>query len=125
MSAKLPVQEAKDRSVRELQMTRSQLIAEVWNELPKSRYLLGRRRVDRLVESALRRWPVPVLCQCNADETNVVGHHLAKSVEREERGQYGMGFFASIILAAIVSEIVKILIRRWLENRTEMLEAVQ
>jgi hypothetical protein len=35
-----------------------------------------------------------------------------------------MGFFASIILAAIISEIVKILIRRWLENRVEMLEAL-
>lgn len=125
MSAKLPVQEAKDRSVRELQMTRSELIAEVWEELPKSRYLLGRRRVDRLIDNAIRRWPVAVLYQCDAGETQVVGQHLAKSVERQERAEYGMGFFASIILAAIISEIVKILIRRWLENRTEMLEAVQ
>jgi hypothetical protein len=54
----------------------------------------------------------------------VVGQHLAKSIERQERAEYGMGFIASIILAAIISEIVKILLRRWLENRVEMLEAL-
>lgn len=105
-------------------MTRSELTASVWGELPKTRYLLGRRRVDRLVERTLKKWPVPVLYQCDAAETRVVGEHLARTVERQERAEYGLGFIGSIILAAIVSEIVKILIRRWLENRTEMLEAL-
>ena len=105
-------------------MTRDELIAAVWDELPKTRYLLGRRRVDRLTARCLKRWPVPVLYQCDPQQTNVVGENLARSIERQERSEYGMGFFASIILAAIISEIVKILIRRWLENRTEMLEAL-
>jgi len=105
-------------------MTRDALIAAVWDELPKTRYLLGRRRVDRLTARCLKRWPVPVLYQCDPQQTNVVGEHLARSIERQERAEYGMGFLASIILAAIISEIVKILIRRWLENRAEMLEAL-
>ena len=105
-------------------MTRDELIAAVWDELPKTRYLLGRRRVDRLTARCLKKWPVPVLYQCDPQQTNVVGEHLARSVERQERAEYAMGFLASIILAAIISEIVKILIRRWLENRTEMLEAL-
>ena len=105
-------------------MTRDELITAVWDELPKTRYLLGRRRVDRLTARCLKRWPVPVLYQCDPQQTNVVGEHLARSIERQERAEYGMGFLASIILAAIISEIVKILIRRWLENRTEMLEAL-
>lgn len=104
-------------------MSRLELLAAVWDELPKTRYLLGRRRVDRLTARCLKKWPVPVLQQCDEAETNVVGEHLARSVERQERAEYGVGFFASIILAAIISEIVKILVRRWLENRTEMLEA--
>jgi hypothetical protein len=54
----------------------------------------------------------------------VVAKHFARRLERQER-EYGMGFLASIILAAIISEIVKILIRRWLENRSEMMEAVK
>ena len=105
-------------------MTRDELITAVWDELPKTRHLLGRRRVDRLTARCLKRWPVPVLYQCDPQQTNVVGEHLARSIERQERAEYGMGFLASIILAAIISEIVKILIRRWLENRTEMLEAL-
>ncbi len=106
-------------------MTRDQLISEVWDELPPMRYLLGRKRGERVIARALKKWPVPVLYQCDAKQTAVVGEHLAKSIERQERAEYDMGFFASLILAAIVSEIVKILVRRWLENRTEMLEALQ
>lgn len=106
-------------------MTRDELIAAVWEELPPMRYLVGRKRGERLIGRAITQWPVPVLYQCDAQQTAVVGEHLARRVERRERAEYGMGFFASIILAAIVSEIVKILVRRWLENRTEMLEALQ
>jgi hypothetical protein len=105
-------------------MTRQQLIDAVWDELPAKRYLLGRKRGERLIERAIKRWPVPVLYQCDAQQTAVVGEHLARSLERQERAEYGMGFLTSIILAAIISEIVKILIRRWLENRVEMLEAL-
>lgn len=106
-------------------MTRQELTDAVWAELPASRYLIGRKRGERLIARALDRWPVPVLCQCDYQETVVVGEHLARSIERHERAEYGMGFIASIILAAIISEIVKILIRRWLENRSEMMEAVK
>ena len=106
-------------------MTRDELIAAVWEELPPMRYLVGRKRGERLIGRALTQWPVPVLYQCDAQQTAVVGEHLARRVERRERAEYGMGLFASIILAAIVSEIVKILVRRWLENRAEMLEALQ
>jgi hypothetical protein len=105
-------------------MNRQELIDAVWDELPAKRYLLGRKRGERLIDRAIKRWPVPVLYQCDAQQTAVVGEHLARSLERQERAEYGMGFFASIILAAIVSEIVKILIRRWMENRVEMLEAL-
>ncbi len=106
-------------------MTRDELIDAVWAELPASRYLIGRSRAERLIQRTLKRWPVPVLAQCDAQQTAVVGEHLARTIERQERAEYGMGFIASILLAAIIGEIVKILIRRWLENRTEIMEAVQ
>jgi len=103
-------------------MTLDELTADVWQELPVTKHLLGRRRVDRIVARTLRAWPAPVLAQCDDNQTQVVGRYLARGVERQERAEYGMGFFAMLILSAMVSEIVKILIRRWLENRTEMLE---
>jgi len=105
-------------------MTREEFISDVWESLPRRKHLLGRKRVARIVERALQEWPVPVLYQCDAKQTEIVGKHFARRLERQER-EYGMGFIASIILAAIIGEIVKRLIQRWLENRTEMLEAIR
>jgi hypothetical protein len=105
-------------------MTRDELTADVWDSLPMRKHLLGRERVERIVERALKEWPIPVLYQCDAQQTQVVAKHFARRLERQER-EYGMGFLASIILAAIISEIVKKIVQRWLDNRGEMLEAMQ
>jgi hypothetical protein len=105
-------------------MTREEFQSEVWESLPARKWLLGRHRVDAIVARALKEWPVPVLYQCDARQTEIVGKHFARRLERQER-EYGMGFLASIILAAIISEIVKKIVQRWLENRTGMLEAMQ
>jgi hypothetical protein len=105
-------------------MTREELVADVWDSLPVRKHLLGRERVGRIVERALKEWPIPVLYQCDAGQTQIVAKHFARRLERQER-EYGMGFLASIILAAIISEIVKKIVQRWLDNRGEMLEAMQ
>jgi len=105
-------------------MTRDELTADVWDSLPMRKHLLGRERVGRIVERALREWPIPVLYQCDAGQTQIVAKHFARRLERQER-EYGMGFLASIILATIISEIVKKIVQRWLDNRSEMLEAMQ
>jgi hypothetical protein len=105
-------------------MTREELVADVWSSLPVRKHLIGRERVGRIVERALREWPIPVLYQCDAGQTQIVAKHFARRLERQER-EYGMGFLASIILAAIISEIVKKIVQRWLDNRGEMLEAMQ
>jgi hypothetical protein len=105
-------------------MTRDELVADVWDSLPVRKHLLGRERVGRIIERALREWPIPVLYQCDAGQTQIVAKHFARRLERQER-EYGMGFLASIILAAIISEIVKKIVQRWLDNRAEMLEAMQ
>jgi UbiD family decarboxylase len=105
-------------------MTREELVADVWDSLPVRKHLIGRERVGRIVERALKQWPIPVLYQCDAGQTQIVAKHFARRLERQER-EYGMGFLASIILAAIISEIVKKIVQRWLDNRAEMLEAMQ
>jgi UbiD family decarboxylase len=105
-------------------MTREELTADVWDSLPMRKHLLGRERVGRIVERALKEWPIPVLYQCDAGQTQIVAKHFARRLERQER-EYGLGFLASIILAAIISEIVKKIVQKWLDNRGEMLEAMQ
>lgn len=106
-------------------MTQDDLIASVYDELSARKNLAGKARVRRIIARSIKAWPAPVLMQCDDAQTEVVGKYFARSMERQERAEYGMGFFASIILAAIISEIVKVLIRRWLENRTEMMEALR
>lgn len=105
-------------------MTLAGMHAYVWDRLPTvPRTLGGRRVVNRIVTRAVRQWPIPVLEQCDAGEADVVGMHMAKSLARQVRHEVGMGIILTLVLGALVQEVVKILIRWWLErdeNRTTM-----
>ena len=104
-------------------MTRNELADYVYSELPWRLRIAGRDVVSRVVEDAVRTWPVPVLRQCDAGEAQVVGSFLAKSLRRRSH-QYGTGIILTLILSALISEAVKILLRWWLERR-ENREAMQ
>lgn len=97
-------------------MNRQELEQHIWNNLPARKHLAGRERVNRIVARTLNDWPIGVLRQCDDGEAHVVAKYLARGIERRERAEYGMGFFAMIFLSAIVSEIVKIILRKWLES---------
>mgnify|MGYP006277873887 CR=1 FL=1 len=105
-------------------MTLADIETHVWDRLPTlQRTVAGRRVVGRLVRRAVRTWPVPVLEQCDDAEAAVVGKHMAKSLERQARQEVGMGIILTLVLGALVQEVVKILVRWWLErqeNRTAM-----
>lgn len=99
-------------------MTLDELQAHVWDRLPTvPRTLGGRRIANRIVARAVARWPIPVLEQCDAGETQVVAQHYTKSLERQARQEFGMGILLTLVLSALVSEVVKILVRWWLESR--------
>lgn len=99
-------------------MTLTDLQSHVWDRLPTvPRTLGGRRIVNRIVTRAVRTWPIPVLEQCDAGETQVVAKHYTKSLERQARQEFGMGILLTLVLSALVSEVVKILVRWWLESR--------
>ena len=105
-------------------MTRTELADMVFAELPWRLRIAGRDTVGRIVEDAVRLWPIPVLRQCDAGESQVVGSFLARSLKRRQH-QYGTGIILTIVLSALISEAVKILIQWWLErreNREAMLE---
>lgn len=105
-------------------MTLSELQADVYSQLPSfTRVVSGRFLVNRVVRRAVACWPIPVLEQCDEAESRVVGVHLARSVERRVRAEVGMGIILTLVLGALVQEVVKILVRWWLErseNRTAM-----
>lgn len=110
-------------------MTIGELEQYAWDRVPTiRRTIAGRRIVGRIVRRAVASWPVPVLQQCDAAQSEVVGHHMAKSIERQVRQEYAMGIILTLVLSALVSEVVKILLRWWLErqeNKAAMLLLVR
>ena len=99
-------------------MTLDELQAYVWEQLPSiPRTLGGRRIVNRIVSRAVRGWPIPVLEQCDAGETQVVAHHYTRTLERQVKQEYGMGILLTLVLSALVSEVVKALVRWWMERQ--------
>jgi hypothetical protein len=113
--------EAKER-LPKLQMTLEELHQSVWNDLPLTKRVAGRARVARIINRALKKWPVAVLRQCDEQEAQVVGVHLARSIKREEHDEVGMGFILAMVLGTLISEIIKQLLKKWWANHAEMTE---
>jgi hypothetical protein len=103
-------------------MTRDELHESVWHDLPATKRLAGRRRVSRIVDRALKRWPVAVLRQCDEKQADIVGKHFSRAILREEKHEVGMGFILAIVLGTLISEIIRILLHRWFERQDEMTE---
>ena len=104
--------------------TLEQLQAHVWNRLGIQKHAAGRRIVDRITRRAVRQWPVPVLLQCDAAQTNVVGTYYTRTITRQSRQEFGIGIIRSLILGALVQEIIKLLVAWWIDNRSDMVAIV-
>jgi len=99
-------------------MTLAELDEHVYAGLPATyRFVASRRIVSRIVSRAVRNWPSVTLEQCDAEQTKVVGQHMAQSLHRQSRNEYGMGIILTLVLGALVQEIVKLLIQWWLDSR--------
>jgi hypothetical protein len=96
-------------------MTRDELDAYVWSQLSVRKHAAGRRVVSRIVADAVRDWPSAAMARSDHGEVQAFGSIYAKSLAR--RGNYGMGIILTLVLSALISEVVKTLIRWWLESR--------
>jgi len=96
-------------------MTRDELDDYVWSQLSVRKHAAGRRIVSRIVADAVRDWPSAAMARSDHGEVQAFGSIYAKSLAR--RGNYGMGIILTLVLSALVSEVVKVLIRWWLESR--------
>jgi hypothetical protein len=96
-------------------MTRDELDAYVWSQLSVRKHAAGRRVVCRIVADAVRDWPSAAMARSDHGEVQAFGSIYAKSLAR--RGNYGMGISLTLVLSALISEVVKTLIRWWLESR--------
>jgi hypothetical protein len=97
-------------------MTRDELDAYVWSQLSVRKHAAGRRVVSRIVADAVRDWPSAAMERSDRGEVQAFGSIYAKSLARRQQ-QYGMGIILTLVLSALISEVVKTLIRWWLESR--------
>jgi hypothetical protein len=83
---------------------------DVWNRLPASKYLLGRRRVAQLVERAVADWPMAQLAGCeDREEQLLMGDAYAQRLARKEFGSVMVLLFIGLITA-----LVQVLLEWWL-----------
>jgi len=97
-------------------VTRDELDAYVWSQLSVRKHAAGRRVVSRIVADAVRDWPSAAMARSDHGEVQAFGSIYAKSLARRQQ-QYGMGIILTLVLSALISEVVKTLIRWWLESR--------
>lgn len=106
-------------------MNLEQLQQHVWANLSVQKHVAGRRLIDRITKRAVRQWPVPVLMQCDAAQANVVATYYTRTIARQARQEFGMGIILTLVLGALVQEIIKLLVQWWVDHRNEMMAIVR
>ena len=98
-------------------MSVSELEDHVWDELSPRRYAAGRTVVGRLVRRVVRNFPKPSLANASPETADFVMNEMSQSIIQEERKNYGMGIILSLILGALIQEIVKAIFRWWSQSK--------
>lgn len=100
-------------------MSYSELQEHIWSQLSLRKRLAGRAACDRILRRAVRVLPTGMMSQSNPTEQNRLMKQTAADIVRHERhNNVTMGIFLTIILSALVSEVVKLLIAWW-RSRSE------
>jgi len=95
-------------------MSYSELQEHVWSKLSLRKRLAGRAACDRILRRAVRVLPIGMMSRSNNPEQDHLMQHVAADIVRhEEHNRVTMGIFLTIILSALVSEIVKLLLAWW------------
>ena len=83
-------------------MSLEDLDAYVWSQLSPRRYAAGRPLVARLTRRVVRKFPHLVMSQTKPESYGMVMHEIARSIERSERQNYGMGIIQFILCLELV-----------------------
>jgi hypothetical protein len=100
-------------------MSYAELQEHIWSQLSLRKRLAGRAACDRILRRAVRVLPSGMMSQSNPTEQNRLMKQTAADIVRHERhNNVTMGILLTIILSALVSEIVKLLLAWW-RSRSE------
>jgi hypothetical protein len=87
-------------------MSLDQLEDHVWREMGSTKHAVGRWRINRLTRRCVKRWP-------EGDEVTLPTIEL---IEADEHREVQMGIILTLILGAVIQEIVRILAAWYREN---------
>ena len=88
----------------------------VWGELSPRRHAAGRGIVARLVRRVVLEFPKPSLANASPSTIDFVMHEMSRSIAADERKNCGMGIILSLLLGALIQEIVKAVFRWWMQS---------
>ena len=94
-------------------MSYSELQEHIWSQLSLRKRLAGRAACDRILRRAVRVLPTGMMSQSNPTEQNRLMKQTAADIVRHERQNVKMAILLTIILSALVSEVIKLLIAWW------------
>ncbi len=95
-------------------MSYAELQEHIWSQLSLRKRLAGRAACDRILRRAVRVLPTGMMSRSNNPEQDHLMQHVAADIVRnEQHNSVTMGIFLTIILSALVSEIVKLLMAWW------------
>lgn len=92
-------------------MSLDQLEDHVWHEMGSQKHAVGRWRINRLTRRCVKRWP-------EGDEVTLPTIEL---IEADEHREVQMGIILTLILGAVIQEIVRILAAWYRENHKNKL----
>lgn len=100
-------------------MSYSELQEHIWSQLSLRKRLAGRAACGRILRRAVRVLPTGMMSQSNTKEQNRLMRQTQADIVRHERHHnVQMGILLTIILSALVSEIIKLLLAWW-RSRSE------
>ena len=83
---------------------------DVWHRMPPTKFLLGRKRVEQLVDQAVAGWPTASFSKCkNTNETMALADEYAQRLARDQ-----FGSIMVILFIGLVSALVQVLLEWWL-----------
>jgi hypothetical protein len=91
---------------------------DVWHRMPPTKFLLGRKRVEQLVDQAVAGWPTNTLAGCeDTQEISTVGASYAHQLAREQFGSVMVLLFIGLVTA-----LVQVLLEWWLLKPANRIE---
>jgi hypothetical protein len=94
---------------------RENIVEDVWQRLPATKSLLGRARVRKLTESAVRAWPMYQLGECQSeDEREQLVKDYARKLARQEYGSIMV-----ILMIGLVTALVRVILEWWLLSSSD------